>query len=143
MKRTIASLAASLAFAIAGQTALAGEAVTEINCSATDIVIYFQAGSAKLTPQAEALLDHVAQAASPCTLTSVETQAWTGKSEEPEHAGDLIEARKLAVLSALSERGLMARVHIDLHRELSLADREMPVGRSVQATLRLAIPGIG
>ena len=143
MKFTIASLATSLAIAIAGQTALAGEAVTEFDCSATDIVIYFQAGSAKLTPQAEALLDHVAQAASLCTLTSVETQAWAGKPEEPERTGGLNEARKLAVLSALSERGLMARAHIDLHKDLSAADREMPVGRSVLATLRLALPGIG
>ncbi|MEO0816964.1 MAG: hypothetical protein AAFX86_06610 [Pseudomonadota bacterium] len=138
----LASAMAALAV-FAAPSATAGEFIGDLDCSAKDVVVYFAPGEATLTPAAEALLDHIADLANPCTLTSVETEAWAFDAIEPEAADALAEARKISVLSALAERSLIARAHVQMPSQLSEADRDMPVGRSVYATLRLAVPSVG
>lgn len=143
MKRTILASTMAAIAVMAAPTATAGEAVGDLDCSATDVVVYFAPGEATLTPAAHAVLDHIAEMANPCTLSSVETEAWAFDAIEPDAADALAEARKITVLSALAERGLVARAHVELPANLSEADRDMPAGRSVYATLRLAVPSVG
>ncbi|MEM9740561.1 MAG: hypothetical protein AAF829_11890 [Pseudomonadota bacterium] len=138
----LASAVAALAV-FAAPVASAGETVGDLDCSATDVVVYFAPGEATLSPAAEALLDHIADLANPCKLTSVETEAWAFDAIEPDAADALAEARKISVLSALADRGLVARAHVELPTALSAQEREMPKGRSVYATLRLAVPSVG
>lgn len=128
---------------MAAPAAYAGDFVGDLDCSATDVIVYFAPGEADLTPAAEAVLDHLAEIANPCTLTSVETEAWAFDAPKPSAESTLAEARRKAVLVALAERGLMARAHVNVPATLSEADQAMPTGRSVLATLRLAVPSVG
>ena len=143
MRHTFVTCAAATAAAFSAPIASAGEGVADMDCSATDIVVYFSEDESKLTPQAEAMLDLVAEQANPCMLTSVETEAWAGDAGTSARASSLAEARRMSLLSALAERGLVARAHVQLPGDLNERDRTMPIGRSVYATLRLSFPSVG
>lgn len=120
----------------------AGTSTGDLDCSAREITVYFQPGVADLTPEAEALIDHIAASATPCDLTAVETEAWSMDAPQPHAADDLSEARRTTVLSALAERGLVAKAHISLASQPDDGRSAFPSGRAVQASLRLATPSV-
>lgn len=143
MKHALFSLIAfGSASLTATPTALASEQVTDLDCTQAEITVYFKAGEATLTEQAERMLDALAAQTIPCTLASVETDARALDAAPGDARDELAEARELAVLSALAERGLMAGAQVKLASEGDERDANMPTGRAVLANLKLLGPAV-
>ena len=144
MKRTLYSLIALGAIsAMAAPSALASEQVEDLTCASAEITVYFKAGQASLTPEAETMLDALAAQTIPCTLASVETETRALDATPGAAREGLAEAREQAVIIALAERGLMAGAQVKLASDASETEAGFPTGRAVLASLKLMNPAIG
>lgn len=144
MKRTLFSMIAlGTLSAMAAPQALAGDQAEDLTCAATEITVYFKAGEAVLTPQAETMLDALAAQTIPCTLASLETDTRALDVAPGDAREDLARAREQAVVTALAERGLIAGAQIQIASERNEAEAGFPTGRAVLANLKLMNPAVG